>query len=215
MALSTGTTLLCWKYPAYLMLLSSHGTNRYLVIDLFLYNQQIILGHSITSSTSTHHPPVRANSGWMSVIGSKYEERQFFYLVARYQILQIPSRSLIYFSLSYSNSSFDMLTDILHFAQIVSTNVPKLISLIFIQLCHVKFGSWSYHAWHLDMKNKTDHMDLTYYVQSGEWDLVDVPVRRNVIYYNCCDEPYVDVTYWLVLRRKPLYYLFNMVSMIS
>lgn len=39
-----------------------------------------------------------------------------------------------------------------------------------------------------------------------------VPVIRHNLYYACCENPYPDVTFWLVLRRKPLYYLFNLLT---
>lgn len=29
--------------------------------------------------------------------------------------------------------------------------------------------------------------------------------------YSCCEEPYPDVTYKIQMRRKPLFYVFNMI----
>ena len=34
---------------------------------------------------------------------------------------------------------------------------------------------------------------------------------RKVAYYSCCAEPYPDVTYTIQIRRKPLFYVFNMI----
>jgi len=34
-------------------------------------------------------------------------------------------------------------------------------------------------------------------------------VRRNEIVYACCVEPYPDVTFTIIIRRRTLYYLFN------
>ena len=31
-------------------------------------------------------------------------------------------------------------------------------------------------------------------------------VDRNVVFYSCCEEPYPDVTYTFILRRRPLFY---------
>lgn len=34
---------------------------------------------------------------------------------------------------------------------------------------------------------------------------------RNVEIYSCCEEPYVDVTYTIILRRKPMFFTYNLV----
>ncbi|KGL96781.1 Neuronal acetylcholine receptor subunit alpha-10, partial [Charadrius vociferus] len=36
------------------------------------------------------------------------------------------------------------------------------------------------------------------------------PATRNVITYGCCSEPYPDVTYTLLLRRRASFYIFNL-----
>lgn len=42
--------------------------------------------------------------------------------------------------------------------------------------------------------------------------LVGVPVERNVVLYDCCpDNPYIDLTYSINVRRRKLYYLVNIV----
>lgn len=41
--------------------------------------------------------------------------------------------------------------------------------------------------------------------------LTGVPGKRNEIYYNCCPEPYVDVTFAIIIRRRTLYYFFNLI----
>lgn len=38
-----------------------------------------------------------------------------------------------------------------------------------------------------------------------------VPGKRNEIYYNCCPEPYIDITFAILIRRKTLYYFFNLI----
>ena len=49
------------------------------------------------------------------------------------------------------------------------------------------------------------------YVYSGEWELIDIRVVRNEVYYACCIEPYPDVTFYVIMRRRTLYYLFNII----
>uniref|UniRef100_A0A1B0DDW9 Neurotransmitter-gated ion-channel ligand-binding domain-containing protein n=1 Tax=Phlebotomus papatasi TaxID=29031 RepID=A0A1B0DDW9_PHLPP len=38
-----------------------------------------------------------------------------------------------------------------------------------------------------------------------------VPGKRNEIYYNCCPEPYIDITFAIIIRRRTLYYFFNLI----
>ncbi|GAV02417.1 hypothetical protein RvY_12987 [Ramazzottius varieornatus] len=33
--------------------------------------------------------------------------------------------------------------------------------------------------------------------------------KRNVVFYSCCAEPYPDITINLIIRRRPLFYVFN------
>uniref|UniRef100_A0A8W7PSE1 Neurotransmitter-gated ion-channel ligand-binding domain-containing protein n=1 Tax=Anopheles coluzzii TaxID=1518534 RepID=A0A8W7PSE1_ANOCL len=56
------------------------------------------------------------------------------------------------------------------------------------QRCEMKFGSWTYDGFQ-----------------------VGVPGKRNEIYYNCCPEPYIDITFAILIRRKTLYYFFNLI----
>lgn len=40
---------------------------------------------------------------------------------------------------------------------------------------------------------------------------IGVPGKRNEIYYNCCPEPYIDITFVIIIRRRTLYYFFNLI----
>ncbi|XP_029437426.1 neuronal acetylcholine receptor subunit alpha-7-like isoform X2 [Rhinatrema bivittatum] len=77
-----------------------------------------------------------------------------------------------------------------------------------IQTCALKFGSWSYDGWLLDLQLMD--ADISGYLPNGEWDLVGVPGSRNEIFYNCCKEPYPDVTFHITMRRRTLYYALNL-----
>ncbi|XP_052281504.1 acetylcholine receptor subunit alpha-type acr-16-like [Dreissena polymorpha] len=79
------------------------------------------------------------------------------------------------------------------------------------QVCHLKLGSWAYDGFQVDVSNRTMEIDLTNFVDNGEWTLVDTRVVRNVIYYPCCPEPFPDVTFYIQLRRRVLYYLLNVI----
>ncbi|XP_028257594.1 neuronal acetylcholine receptor subunit alpha-7-like isoform X2 [Parambassis ranga] len=77
-----------------------------------------------------------------------------------------------------------------------------------VQRCDLKFGSWTYGGWSLDLK--MIEADISDYVANGEWDLVEVPGQKNERRYECCQEPYPDVTFTVVMRRRTLYYGLNL-----
>ncbi|CAL1529682.1 unnamed protein product [Lymnaea stagnalis] len=79
------------------------------------------------------------------------------------------------------------------------------------QTCELKFGSWTYDGFQVDITNRSATVDLQNYVFSGEWELMDVRIRRTEVTYACCIEPYPDVRFTIVIRRKTLYYLFNII----
>ncbi|KAG7283779.1 hypothetical protein CRUP_034403, partial [Coryphaenoides rupestris] len=77
-----------------------------------------------------------------------------------------------------------------------------------VQRCDLKFGSWTYGGWSLDLQMM--EADTTGYIANGEWDLVETPGRRSERFYDCCREPYPDVTFSVVMRRRTLYYGLNL-----
>lgn len=38
-----------------------------------------------------------------------------------------------------------------------------------------------------------------------------MPGKRNELTYQCCPEPYIDVTFTIQIRRRTLYYFFNLI----
>nr|WMV64422.1 nicotinic acetylcholine receptor alpha9 variant [Pardosa pseudoannulata] len=79
------------------------------------------------------------------------------------------------------------------------------------QNCSMKFASWSYDGYRVNVMIQTREGDLSNYVENGEWDLITMLVERNEVFYSCCQEPYPDVTFHIVLRRRPLFYVFNLI----
>uniref|UniRef100_A0A915PP87 Uncharacterized protein n=1 Tax=Setaria digitata TaxID=48799 RepID=A0A915PP87_9BILA len=110
---------------------------------------------------------------------------------------------------------------------------------VFKSLCQIDvrwhFGSWTYSEDLLDLEllggephyelevnengevdNITiveDGIDLSDYYPSVEWDIISrVAKRRTKNYASCCpDGTYIDIMYYLELRRKPLFYTVNLV----
>jgi nicotinic acetylcholine receptor len=54
-------------------------------------------------------------------------------------------------------------------------------------------------------------MDLQEYYISTEWDVLQAHAVRNEKYYPCCAEPYPDIIFYLLLRRKSLFYTVNVI----
>jgi len=80
------------------------------------------------------------------------------------------------------------------------------------QECEMKFGSWTYDGFKLDLKLKDETGgDLATYVDNGEWHLIGVPATRNEVFYDCCPAPYLDITFTIRIRRRTLYYFFNLI----
>uniref|UniRef100_A0A182UT00 Neurotransmitter-gated ion-channel ligand-binding domain-containing protein n=1 Tax=Anopheles merus TaxID=30066 RepID=A0A182UT00_ANOME len=80
------------------------------------------------------------------------------------------------------------------------------------QHCEMKFGSWTYDGNQLDLiLNSDDGGDLSDFITNGEWYLIGMPGKKNTITYQCCPEPYVDITFTIQIRRRTLYYFFNLI----
>ncbi|CAH3016545.1 unnamed protein product [Porites evermanni] len=79
------------------------------------------------------------------------------------------------------------------------------------QHCELKFGSWTFDGFHLDLLPEAPKADIGKFALNGEWELIEVLCKRNVIKYVCCDAPYPDITYTVRIRRRTLFFFFNMV----
>lgn len=88
------------------------------------------------------------------------------------------------------------------------------------QTCKMKFGSWTYDGYTVDLKHNSQKgdeslieqgMDLSGFYLSVEWDIMSVPAIRNEKYYTCCAAPYLDITFNITMRRKTLFYTVNFV----
>ncbi|GFO18702.1 neuronal acetylcholine receptor subunit alpha-7, partial [Plakobranchus ocellatus] len=78
-----------------------------------------------------------------------------------------------------------------------------------IQNCTLKFGSWAYNGKELDLRffENKEWIDLTEYLESSSWTIVDCPAFRHVAMYSCCpDSPWVDLQYHLIFQRRSTLY---------
>lgn len=58
---------------------------------------------------------------------------------------------------------------------------------------------------------QTEEGDVTNYQANGEFDLVSFSSVKHIEHYSCCLEPYPDITYVIKIRRRPLFYVFNLI----
>ena len=85
-----------------------------------------------------------------------------------------------------------------------------------IQLCSMRFGSWTYNGGQVDLIHMCstnssgrevikNGIDLREFYESGEWDILEVTAER--IIYN--DGP--EITYNVTMRRKTLFHTVNLI----
>lgn len=79
------------------------------------------------------------------------------------------------------------------------------------QTCVMKFGSWTFNGDQvaLNLYNNKEFVDLSDYWKSGTWDIVEVPAYLN--YKNHTSPKETDITFWITIRRKTLFYTVNLI----
>ncbi|XP_062574382.1 neuronal acetylcholine receptor subunit alpha-7-like [Saccostrea cucullata] len=77
------------------------------------------------------------------------------------------------------------------------------------QECRLMFGSWSHSGKEIDFFPKIPTGDMDFFITNNEWTVLSFNARRNVAYYKCCPDPFPDVTFYLRIRRKPLFYILS------
>ncbi|EDO32053.1 predicted protein, partial [Nematostella vectensis] len=81
-----------------------------------------------------------------------------------------------------------------------------------VQSCELTFGSWTHDGLKIDIHLKQESgIDTENFSDNREWFLKGTSGRRDVKMYICCPEPYPTVTYTIILRRRAMFYVFNMV----
>jgi len=72
------------------------------------------------------------------------------------------------------------------------------------QICNLKFGSWTYSGEVMDFqlyKNETKS-DMVDFYDNRKYNVTTNSAVRNVRYYSCCSEPYIDLTFTLGMTRN-------------
>ncbi|CAF3840395.1 unnamed protein product [Rotaria sordida] len=94
------------------------------------------------------------------------------------------------------------------------------------QVCSLKFGSWTHDGHQINLSHivynniemacsfddyRIQGVFFHNYYPNGEWEIIRAPAKRNQKSYTCCLEPYYDITYVLVLKRKTLFYRIHLI----
>ena len=61
----------------------------------------------------------------------------------------------------------------------------------------------------LKLYNNKDYVDLSDYWKSGTWDIIEVPAFLNI--YNESKPTETDITFYITIRRKTLFYTVNLI----
>ncbi|XP_070539594.1 neuronal acetylcholine receptor subunit beta-3-like [Ptychodera flava] len=78
------------------------------------------------------------------------------------------------------------------------------------QRCYMTFGPWEYTANEIRLQAIKDHVVKEKYIENVEWDLVNSSVEDISEELECCPgEFYSVLQYSLVVERRPLYYIIN------
>uniref|UniRef100_A0A7E4VY85 Acetylcholine receptor subunit alpha-type deg-3 n=1 Tax=Panagrellus redivivus TaxID=6233 RepID=A0A7E4VY85_PANRE len=78
------------------------------------------------------------------------------------------------------------------------------------QNCTLTISSWTNSKSALDYY-ADPHVNLASYITNEEWEVISFKIYRHEYKYACCAEPWVILEASIVIRRKPLYYVINLI----
>ncbi|KAK0394578.1 hypothetical protein QR680_000815 [Steinernema hermaphroditum] len=80
-----------------------------------------------------------------------------------------------------------------------------------IQVCTMTFSSWTYDNKGIDYLSFSDTIGTSNYLENEGWYILKTTVKRKEVKYSCCPNKYTLLKLTLYLRRKPLFYLVNLI----
>uniref|UniRef100_A0A914LZD8 Uncharacterized protein n=1 Tax=Meloidogyne incognita TaxID=6306 RepID=A0A914LZD8_MELIC len=78
------------------------------------------------------------------------------------------------------------------------------------QNCTLTISSWTNSKSALDYYADPE-VNLASFISNEEWDVMSFRIFRHEYKYACCPEPWVILEASIVIRRKPLYYVINLI----
>uniref|UniRef100_A0A7E4V8Z1 Neurotransmitter-gated ion-channel ligand-binding domain-containing protein n=1 Tax=Panagrellus redivivus TaxID=6233 RepID=A0A7E4V8Z1_PANRE len=79
------------------------------------------------------------------------------------------------------------------------------------QTCTLIISSWTSDKSAIDYEPEFDSVNLENFIPNEEWVVVSFNVKRVEQKFVCCPQPWVLLEATLIVRRKPLYYIVNLV----
>jgi hypothetical protein len=74
------------------------------------------------------------------------------------------------------------------------------------QKCEIVIGSWTYSGFQINLTVANEPIEFVGVIQNSEWKVVNYSAETHKKYYECCPEPYHDVTFTIVIERNsPMY----------
>ncbi|CAG5131976.1 unnamed protein product, partial [Candidula unifasciata] len=83
-----------------------------------------------------------------------------------------------------------------------------------VQNCTLRFCSWTHDGTEVDLVfyEHKQWIDLSEYIESSSWSIMDVPAYRHVKYYSCCPgRHWVDLQYHIIFQRRSALYNYILV----
>ncbi|CAD5111796.1 DgyrCDS1070 [Dimorphilus gyrociliatus] len=81
------------------------------------------------------------------------------------------------------------------------------------QECNIDFVDWAYHGLQVNLINGSSEIGLDAYTESGEWKIIGTKaVSEDQFYESDPGVPFPRVRFTLFLRRKPMFYLINIIT---
>jgi hypothetical protein len=80
-----------------------------------------------------------------------------------------------------------------------------------LQKCTMTFSSWTYDQKGIDYWPFSNTIGTSNFLENEGWYLLKTSVKRKEVKYSCCPNKYTLLKLTLHLRRKPLFYLVNLI----
>ena len=81
------------------------------------------------------------------------------------------------------------------------------------QTCNIDLVDWAYHGLQVKLINGSDRIGLDAFTHSGEWDILGTRATSGDQFYESDPGvPFPRVRFTLYLRRKPMFYLINIIT---
>ncbi|KAL3085228.1 hypothetical protein niasHS_010297 [Heterodera schachtii] len=79
------------------------------------------------------------------------------------------------------------------------------------QNCSFIISSWTHDMATIDYHYTRPKVNMKNFVEDDEWTVISFDFRREELKFKCCARPWAMLYAHLVIRRKPLYYIVNLV----